>query len=95
MAANRRSNNRGLVKLPRVIYLTEHDVSPKEKNDEDLCIMIWKKISRIHYEVKKSKVQNNMYSVLPFDNEHLCLSKHVILEQLPAGTGKKQDGWGY
>ena len=55
--------------------------------------MIWKKPSRIHYEVKKGKVQNNMYSVLPFDNEHLCLRKHVILEQLPVGNGEKQDGW--
>lgn len=56
--------------------------------------MIWKKISGIHYEVKKGKIQNNMYSVLPFDNEHLCLRKHIILKQLPVGNKEKQDGWG-
>lgn len=94
MESNQGSDSRGLVKLPKVIYLTEHYVSPKKKNEEDLCIMIWKKISGIHYKVKKGKIQNNMYSVLPFDNEHLCLRKHIILKQLPVGNKEKQDGWG-
>lgn len=60
MEASRRSNIQRLVKLPRAIYLTEHCVSLKKKSDEDLCIMLWKKISRTHYEVRKGKMQNNM-----------------------------------
>ena len=49
METNQGSNNWGLVKLSRVIYLVDHYVSIKKRNDEDFYTVIRKKISRICY----------------------------------------------